>query len=126
MATMIKATTKLKKNLIPNSPSKPSVEIKAAPMTPAAASPKRKRISLQFVKPEAKEVFVAGSFNQWKPERAPLVPIGEGRWVSDLAVGPGRYEYLFVVDGEWMPDPNAKETVPNPYGGKNSVLTVSA
>jgi hypothetical protein len=50
---------------------------------------------------------------------------GDGRWEGDLAVGAGRYEYLFVVDGQWLPDPNAKETVQNPFGGRNSVLTVS-
>jgi hypothetical protein len=29
------------------------------------------------------------------------------------------------VDGQWVPDPNAKETTQNPYGGKNSVLIVA-
>jgi len=29
-----------------------------------------------------------------------------------------------VVDGEWMPDPLARATVPNPFGGQNSVLNV--
>jgi hypothetical protein len=46
--------------------------------------------------------------------------------VGDLAVQPGRHEYLFVVDGQWVPDPKAPETVPNPFGGRNSVLVVSA
>jgi hypothetical protein len=35
------------------------------------------------------------------------------------------YEYCLVVDGQWIPDPKAKETVGNPFGGRNSVLTVS-
>jgi 1,4-alpha-glucan branching enzyme len=84
------------------------------------------RVCLEFVKADAKAVCVAGSFNGWKPEQAPLVPKGNGRWVGDLSVGPGRHEYLFVVDGQWLPDPNAKECVQNPYGGVNSVLMVSA
>jgi len=83
-------------------------------------------ISLELIKPGAKQVAVAGDFNDWKPERSPLVQIGNGRWVGDLAVKPGRHEYLFVVDGQWLPDPNAKENVQNPFGGKNSVLIVSA
>lgn len=83
-------------------------------------------ISLELVKPDAKQVAVAGSFNDWKPERTPLVQAANGRWVGDLAVKPGRHEYLFVVDGQWLPDPNAKENVQNPFGGKNSVLIVSA
>jgi hypothetical protein len=38
---------------------------------------------------------------------------------------PGTYKYCLVVDGEWMPDPLARETVHNPYGGRNSVLRVA-
>ena len=81
---------------------------------------------LELLRPEAKQVCVAGSFNGWKPEQSPLMRTGNGRWVGDLAIKPGKHEYLFVVDGQWLPDPNAKETAQNPYGGKNSVLMVSA
>ena len=80
---------------------------------------------MQLVEPAAKQVYVAGSFNGWKPDTTPLVPLGNGRWKGDLKLGPGRHEYLFVVDGHWLPDPNAKESVQNPFGGRNSVLTVS-
>ena len=38
----------------------------------------------------------------------------------------GTYEYCLVVDGQWMPDPLARETVSNPFGGRNSVLTVAS
>ena len=82
-------------------------------------------VCLELVQPQAKTVYVAGSFNQWKPDQTPLIPKGNGRWVGDLAVPPGKHEYLFVVDGQWLPDPNARESVQNPFGGKNSVLTVS-
>ena len=39
--------------------------------------------------------------------------------------GAWTYEYCLVVDGRWMPDPQARETVPNPFGGRNSVLKVA-
>jgi 1,4-alpha-glucan branching enzyme len=83
------------------------------------------RVSLELVKPGARTVCVAGSFNEWKPEKTPLIAAGNDRWVGHLTVKPGRHEYLFVVDGEWLQDPNAKEAVENPFGGKNSVLVVS-
>jgi 1,4-alpha-glucan branching enzyme len=86
------------------------------------SSPVTNKVSLELVKPGARIVYVAGSFNEWKPEKTPLLPLGNGRWAGDLTVKPGRHEYLFVVDGQWLPDPNATETVQNPYGGKNSVL----
>ncbi len=105
------------------------VAIQPEPVKLAKAQPevpKLGRACFELVQPDAKRVYVAGSFNDWQPERAPLLPMGNGRWVGDLSVKPGRYEYLFVVDGRWLPDPNAKESVENPFGGKNSVIGVSA
>jgi hypothetical protein len=54
-----------------------------------------------------------------------MVPIGEGRWVKELVLPPGVYEYRLVVDDKWMPDPRANETAPNPFGEMNSVLKVN-
>jgi len=78
----------------------------------------------EFTHPTAARVCVAGTFNDWRPEATPMVPIGGGRWVKELVLPPGVYEYRLVVDGEWMPDPRASETAPNPFGGLNSVLKV--
>jgi 1,4-alpha-glucan branching enzyme len=70
---------------------------------------------------EAKSVAVAGSFNQWSTKKTPLRKEGEC-WTTTLKLPRGRYEYRFVVDGQWVSDPNAKESVANPFGGSNSVL----
>jgi len=100
---------------------------KAQPAQAQAQKPEgQNRISLEITRPGAHQVCVAGTFNEWKPEKTPLVQMGHGRWVGNLNVKPGRYEYLFVVDGQWVQDPNARESVQNPYGGQNSVLVVSA
>jgi len=69
-------------------------------------------------------VNVAGSFNDWRPEATPMVSLGGGSWMKELTLPPGVYEYRFVVDSEWMPDPQAAETTPNPFGGVNSVIRV--
>lgn len=110
-------------------PEVPKVILTKPDMPPPAGvkaeGPKVGRVSLELVKPEARKVCVAGSFNDWSPERAPLVSKGNGRWVTDLTLKPGRHEYLFVVDGQWIPDPNARESVQNPFGGRNSILGVS-
>jgi len=89
------------------------------------SKPNGNGVRLELLKPGARQVCVAGSFNGWKPEKTPLIQMGNGRWVGNLSVKPGRHEYLFVVDGQWLADPNAKETVQNPFGGRNSVLIVS-
>lgn len=54
---------------------------------------------------KAKEVIVAGSFNQWRDFELLMkkTPIG---WELPYAIGPGNYEYKFKVDGKWMSDPN--------------------
>ena len=118
---MIKTTKKLKNIALKGEPAKVPAPPPAQPEAPKAS-----HVSLELVKPDAKTVCVAGSFNEWKPEKTPLNQAGNGRWVGDLTIRPGRHEYLFVVDGQWLPDPNAKESVQNPFGGKNSVLSVSA
>ena len=82
-------------------------------------------VHLEFTHPTAASVCVAGTFNDWRPEVTPMIPIGEGRWAKELALPPGTYEYCVVVDGAFLPDPLTQEIVPNPFGGVNSVVRVS-
>jgi RNA polymerase-binding transcription factor DksA len=77
-----------------------------------------------LINPDAQEVFVAGSFNDWNPTTTPLLNIGHGRWVRELSLPVGRYEYQFVVDGRWTHDRASRELVDNPLGGMDSVLEV--
>lgn len=83
-------------------------------------------VYLEYVHPRARQVTIAGSFNDWRPAVTPMVSMGRGWWAKGLVLPPGRYEYRFVVDGQPMPDPNAAETVPTPNGEVNSVLVVPA
>lgn len=82
------------------------------------------QVRLELNRPQAREVFIAGSFNDWQLATTPLTSAGDGRWVAELSLSPGRYEYRFIADGEWVDDPNAKEFVPNPHGGANALLVV--
>jgi len=92
----------------------------------APAEGAKSSVSFELVEPQAQTVFVAGTFNEWRPETAPLRRTSTGRWIGDLTITPGKHEYLFVVDGQWIPDPKATETVQNPFGGRNSVISVAA
>ena len=85
-----------------------------------------RKIRFFLIDPHAEQVCVAGSFNNWNPTITPMTRENRGRWTKELMLRPGRYEYQFVINGHWKPDPAAKETVLNPFGGINSVLTVSA
>jgi 1,4-alpha-glucan branching enzyme len=81
-------------------------------------------VMLSFYAPEAREVRVAGTFNDWRPERNPLEHTGYGEWSARLMLKSGQYQYRFVVDGVWTDELGATPTTPNPYGGFNSVLSV--
>ena len=85
---------------------------------------KSKRIHFEFTSPTAESVSIAGTFNGWRPNATPMVALGQGRWAKDLALPPGDYEYCLVVDGQWLPDPGVAKTVPNPFGGVNSIRRV--
>ncbi|HEY5913802.1 MAG TPA: glycogen-binding domain-containing protein [Verrucomicrobiae bacterium] len=84
----------------------------------------RHPVRVEFSHPTATAVAIAGTFNDWRPEATPMVAMGEGRWLKELVLPPGRYEYLFVVDGRWLADPLAQATITNPFGGVNSVVNV--
>ena len=88
---------------------------------------KTRRVQVEFIDPVAESVGIAGTFNDWRPEVTPMINLGAGRWVKDLVLPPGAYEYCLVLDGsQWVTDPRASEMVPNPFGGLNAVLRVAA
>jgi 1,4-alpha-glucan branching enzyme len=69
-------------------------------------------------------VSVTGSFCGWGPVGHPLRRDRHGVWKTTLALPPGRYEYRFLVDGQWQDDPACPERVPNGFGTENCVLRV--
>ena len=75
-----------------------------------------------YIAPAAAKVSVVGDFNQWNPDAMPLRRLGDGTWIVDVPLSPGRYAYAFVVDGKVEVDPAA----PRASGefGENSVVMV--
>jgi hypothetical protein len=72
----------------------------------------------------ASEVILAGSFNSWNEQELKMIKTAEG-WELHANLPSGRYEYKFIVDGEWMHDPANKTTVKNEHNTLNSVLDIS-
>ena len=93
--------------------------------TVKCAGPQLVPVRFEFTHPTATAVCIAGTFNHWQPESKTRHSSSTGRWWKEIALPPGTYEYCLVVDGHWMPDPSATETVPNPFGGRNSILKVA-
>lgn len=71
------------------------------------------------------KVFLAGSFNDWEPEAAPMSDAaGSGRYTCRVTLAPGIYEYKFVIDDLWVLDDENPNFASNDFGTLNSVLSV--
>ncbi|GCC53282.1 hypothetical protein SanaruYs_35250 [Chryseotalea sanaruensis] len=53
----------------------------------------------------AKNVFVTGNFNDWRDKELKMKQTTNG-WELPLTLASGNYEYKFVVDGNWINDPD--------------------
>lgn len=98
-----------------------------APSRPPVASAETVYVRFVLYAPAAKQVTVAGTFNQWDPEASPLARVaGDGVWSVTLPLHAGQHQYAFVIDGkQWVPDP-AAPAVDDGFGRRNSVLAVGA
>lgn len=65
-------------------------------------------------------VGVAGSFNDWDPEQAPMTSCGEGIFQTELQLASGYYEYKFVVGNQWLLDDGNPNFSANDFGTLNS------
>ncbi len=73
--------------------------------------------------PNAKNIFVAGNFNQWKRNSLRLIKNKTG-WYLPIYLPNGTQIYRFIVDGNWIADPDNTNVLPNEYNSYNSVLTI--
>jgi hypothetical protein len=78
-----------------------------------------------FQAPSGRRVSLAGDFNNWDTNAAPMHKGPDGTWRLDLPLGPGRYEYRFYADGVWLDDPTAQGRTANALGTENCVRIVA-
>lgn len=75
--------------------------------------------------PGARKVYVAGEFNNWRLDGdASLERDEEGVWRRRLALPPGRYQYKYYVDGQWVVDPENPLRIVTENGIVNSLIKV--
>jgi chromosome partitioning protein len=78
-----------------------------------------------YYDPAARDVQIAGDFSDWKPlSNQPVRQGKEGVWRVKLALTPGRYQYKYIVDGQWKIDPNNDDVITDEAGVRNSSLRV--
>ena len=83
-----------------------------------------KKTTFKFIVPEAQSVLLAGDFNSWDPKTHPLKKFSDDMWKVNLNLSPGRYEYRFLVDGQWLNDPHCVGFASNPFGSENCIVTL--
>ncbi len=76
--------------------------------------------------PGARQVFLAGDFNGWRTDEILLADVtGRGHFSVTLPLKPGRYAYMFVVDGAtWITDPRAEAYRDDGFGNKNALVNI--
>jgi 1,4-alpha-glucan branching enzyme len=82
------------------------------------------KVLFELSAPEANQVYLAGDFNNWDTAGFPMKKDKKGIWKATASLKPGRYEYRFLVDGDWKNDPCCPGCVPNEFGSQNCVRIV--
>ena len=85
---------------------------------------KRRRVTLTLKAPKARKVILMGDFNKWNAKTHPMKGDEDGVWEKIVMLPPGRYEYKFLVDGQWWTDPKNEQTCYNCFGTQNSVIVI--
>jgi len=86
---------------------------------------KKRRLVFLLEAPGANEVILMADFNKWNKKVHPMKKDENGIWSKTVVIPPGRYEYKFLVDGEWWNDPKNQDVSYNQHGTLNSVLAVN-
>jgi len=84
-----------------------------------------RRTLFSLVALRAQDVQLVADFTDWgaRPIIMDRMKPRSRTFGAVVDLPPGTYQYKFIVDGEWVEDPNA-ESVPNAFGTNNSVITV--
>ena len=85
---------------------------------------KRRKVTFSFESSGAEEVILMGDFNNWNEKKHPMKNNGNGMWNKSVLIPPGRYEYKFLVDGQWEEDPQNDQTCLNCFGTYNNVFNL--
>lgn len=101
-------------------------DVKDTVQTLMGAKNLRAAVTFTLNMPDASNVEVIGSFNQWMPNGFRMHwDEKRGLWVLSVPLERGRYEYAFLVDGKAiLPDPKAIMQQDDGFGNKNSILII--
>lgn len=68
----------------------------------------------------ARRVNLSGSFVNWEPDALLMTKTDSG-WIALIKLGPGKYWYKFIIDGDWTIDKDNQWVENDGRGNDNSV-----
>ena len=86
---------------------------------------KKKRVTFTLNDPNAEEVILMGDFNNWNNKKHQMKKYQGGVWKKIVMLPPGKCEYKFLVDGQWMLDINNGQKCSNCFGTYNNILVIA-
>jgi len=72
----------------------------------------------------AETVYLVGDFNNYNPYENKMERDDNGIWITKAQLFPGVHYFCFVVDGNWILDPNIIKTAYNRFDKKFTVIKV--
>jgi hypothetical protein len=105
----------------------PSMEVNPANSVVQSNVPTEQiRVYFELHAPGADQVELLGTFNNWKTGDIVLNgPDETGLWTATVELPEGRYEFIFLVDGELgLADPKSAALRPDGFGHVNTVIQV--
>ncbi|MBZ0269909.1 BamA/TamA family outer membrane protein, partial [bacterium] len=74
---------------------------------------------------DARQVSLVGDFNGWDQDATPMKRHRDGVWRTTVDLEPGKWAYLFSVDGGWIRDPDNPVITVADVGRDDTDLDVS-
>jgi chromosome partitioning protein len=119
----------------PEKPTASSISVQVPEKRESVSSPQEeieksfepdiKEVTFALESSAAKDIYVAGDFNDWKINDESRLALGEnGCWEKRVPLPHGRYRYKFVVDGEWTIDSKNQAREINTFGSFDSVMEI--
>lgn len=98
----------------------------AATLKPELPKPIVGGVRFTFLAPDAKQVHVMGSFNNWRKEATPMKAVDHsGLWSVEVPLQEGEYTFMYLIDGKrWITPPMAEDFVTDGFGQTNGVVVV--
>jgi len=81
-------------------------------------------VEFRFFRPQARQVHLAGDFNNWRERELPMSRLADGYWLARLRLPSGDFKFKYRADGVWFTDFAAFGVEPGQFG-LDSVVRVS-